>query len=79
MKLRKEFPGKYESYVDLVPGKWTKVKVVVKGTDARLFVGNAEQPCLIVKDLKRGESSGAIALWIEPSTDAYFRALRVTD
>ena len=77
-KLRKESPGKYESYADLVPGEWTKVKVVVKGTDARLYVGGAEQPCLIVKDLKHGESSGAIALWIEPTTDAYFRNLNVT-
>ena len=76
-RLRKESPGQYESYADLVPGEWTKLKVVVKGTDARLFVGGAEQPCLIVKDLKRGTSKGAIALWIEPSTDAYFRGLRV--
>ncbi len=77
-KLRKESPGKYESYSDLVPGEWTKVKVVVNGTDARLSVGGAEQPCLIVKDLKHGESTGAIALWIEPSTEGYFRNLRVT-
>ena len=79
MKLRNESPGKYESYTDLVPGAWTKVKIVVHGADARLFVGDAEQPCLIVKDLKHGERSGAIALWIEPSTDAYFRNLRVTE
>lgn len=78
MKLRKESPGKYESYADLVPGEWTKVKVVVKDTDARLFVNGADQPCLIVKDLKHGESKGALALWIEPSTDAYFRDLKVS-
>ena len=77
-RLRKEHPGKYESYVDLAPGKWTKVKVVVSGTDARLFVHGAEQPCLIVKDLKHGHAVGAIGLWIEPSTEAYFRNLRVT-
>ena len=77
--LRKNSPGKYESYADLVPGEWTKVKVVVNGTDARLFVGAAQQPCLIVKDLKHGERSGAIGLWIHPSTDAYFRNLRVSD
>lgn len=78
-KLREEFPGKYESYADLEPGKWTKVKIVVNGLDARLFVGGAAQPCLIVQDLKRGEQSGAVALWIEPSTEAYFRALRVSE
>ncbi|HKY45810.1 MAG TPA: hypothetical protein VJM50_22150, partial [Pyrinomonadaceae bacterium] len=25
--LRKEFPEKYETYVDLVPGEWTRVKI----------------------------------------------------
>lgn len=79
MSLRKASPGKYESYADLVPGAWTKVKIVVNGTDARLFVAGATQPCLIVKDLKHGESTGAVALWIHPSTEAYFRNLSVTD
>ena len=27
--LREKTPGKYESYVDLVPGEWTKVKIEV--------------------------------------------------
>ena len=35
-RLRKESPGVYESYVDLVPGEWTRVKIVVAGTTARL-------------------------------------------
>jgi hypothetical protein len=26
-KLRNETPGKYESYVDLLPGQWTKLKI----------------------------------------------------
>src|SRR4030095_3344032 len=35
--LRKEFPEKYESYVDLLPGEWTKVKIEVRGDKARLY------------------------------------------
>jgi hypothetical protein len=77
-RLRKESPGVYESYVDLVPGEWTKVKVVVAGTDARLYVHGAGQPCLVVKDLKLGDSTGGIALWIGTGTEAYFSDLRVT-
>ncbi len=77
-KLRNESPGVYESYADLVPGQWTKVKIVVHGLEAQLYVGGAEQPCLIVKDLKHGERSGSIALWIGPSTEAYFRELKVS-
>jgi hypothetical protein len=77
-RLRKESPGLYESYVDLVPGEWTRVRIVVSGTEARLFVHGAEQAALIVKDLKLGASEGAVALWIGPGTEAHFSGLRIT-
>ncbi len=76
-RLRKEFPGKYESYVDLEPSVWTKVKIEVKGTTARLFVHGAAQPALIVNDLQLGETKGAVGLWIGPGTIAHFSNLRV--
>ena len=77
-KLRKENPGVYESYVDLVAGEWTKVKIRVKGKDARLYVNDAPQPCLIVTDMKHEVESGGIALWIGIGTDGYFKNLKVT-
>ncbi len=76
-RLRKENPGMYESYADLDPGAWTKVKIVVAGKTARLFVNGAQEPCLVVNDLKLGESEGAIALWSHVTTDGYFSELRV--
>src|SRR5688500_14756730 len=76
-KLRKENPGVYESYVDLVAGEWTKLKIVVQDKEARLYVHGADQPSLIVKDLKQELSSGTIALWIDSGTDAYFANLRI--
>ena len=77
-RLRKSQPGKYESYVDLVPDKWTQVKIEVSGTKARLYVNGAEQPSLIVNDLKRGDLKGSIALRVGPTGDAYFSNLRIT-
>ena len=77
-RLRKQEPEKYESYVDLVPGDWTKVKIVVDGVSAKLFVHGHEQPTLLVSDLKKGDSSGAVGLWIDIGTVAYFSNLRVT-
>jgi len=77
-RLRRESPGVYESYVDLEAGAWTKYKIVVKGARAELYVHDAAQPCLIVKDLKLGDSGGAVALWVGPGTDAYFANLKVT-
>jgi hypothetical protein len=76
-KLRSESPGKYESYVDLVPGQWTHVKIQVAGSGARLFVNGAEQPTLIVNDLKQTPVNGAIALWVGPGTIAHFSDLEV--
>ena len=77
-KLRAETPGKYESYVDLVPGQWTQVKIHVIGSRARLYVNGAEQPVLIVNDLKQTSTSGGIALWVGPGTIAHFSELKVT-
>jgi hypothetical protein len=77
-KLRAETPSKYESYVDLAPGAWTKVKIEVHGDKAGLYVNGAAQPTLIVNDLKHGRSKGAIALWIGPGVVAHFANLTVT-
>ena len=78
-RFRKESPEKYESYVDLVPGAWTPIRIEVRGSQARLFVHGASQPTIIVNDLKTGPAArGAIALWIDLGTEAHFRNLRVT-
>jgi hypothetical protein len=77
-RLRKETPGRYESYVDLVPGTWTKIRIEVAGDKARLYVHGQEQPALIVNDVKSGPNArGAVALWVGPGTIAHFRNLRV--
>jgi hypothetical protein len=77
-RLRKEFPKKYESYADMAPGEWIKMKIEVSGEKAKLYLHGDEQPCLIVNDLKLGEISGKIALWLHSSTVAYYRNLSVT-
>jgi hypothetical protein len=76
-RLRQQAPGVYESYVDVVSGAWTKLKIDVSGTTARLYVNGASQPALIVNDLKLGEKRGKIALWTRVSSEAYFANLRV--
>jgi hypothetical protein len=76
-KAREVSPEKYESYVDLEAGAWTRVRIVVDGTTARLFVHGAEQPALVVNDLKHGDGTGAVALWIGPGTEGYFTGLVV--
>jgi hypothetical protein len=77
-RSRQEAPEKYESYVDLQPGVWTKYKIEVEDRKARLYVHGAEQPCLIVNDLKLEPRQGGIALWVGPGTEGYFSNLRIT-
>ena len=77
-RLRKETPAKYEAYVDLVPGAWTKIRIEVRGNQARLFVHDSGQPTLIVNDVKSGaQGKGSIALWLDTGTVAHFRQLAV--
>jgi hypothetical protein len=77
-RLRQEFPGKYETYVDLVPGEWTKVKIEVKGDKARLYVNDAHEPTLVVNPLLHGNTKGAVALFISLGSVAHFSNLRVS-
>jgi hypothetical protein len=78
-RMRKEFPEKYESYVDLEYGAWTRIRIVVAGTTARLFVHNAPHPALVVNDLKHGAGdAGGVALWIGAGTEGFFSNLRIT-
>jgi hypothetical protein len=77
-RSRQEAPEKYESYVDLQPGVWTKYKIEVEDRKARLYVNGAEQPCLIVNDLKLDPRAGGVALWVGPGTEGYFSNLKIT-
>jgi len=77
-RLRKESPEKYESYSDMALNQWITMRVLVKGSQAKLFLNNNQQPSLIVNDLKHGaNASGAIGLWVEIGTEGYFRDLKV--
>jgi hypothetical protein len=78
-RLRRETPERYESYVDLVPGEWTQIRIEVRGNTARLFVHGQAQPTLIVNDVKSGATArGGIALWLDGGTVAHFRNVRVS-
>lgn len=79
-RFREETPSKYETYVDIAPSEWIKVKITVEGDKARLYVNGAEHPALVINDVKSGaNASGRVALWIEGSTIGYFRNLRITN
>lgn len=77
-RLRKEAEGKYESYADMGLNEWIKMKIVVKRAQAKLYLNDNPQPVLIVNDLKLGAGgSGAIGLFVDTGTDAFFRDIKV--
>ena len=77
-RLRKESPERYESYADMEINKWITMRIKIKDAQAKLFLDNNTQPSLIVNDLKHGtDLSGAIGLWVEIGTEAYFSDVRI--
>ncbi|AKD02334.1 hypothetical protein PKOR_03300 [Pontibacter korlensis] len=77
-RLRKESPEEYESYADMGLNEWIKMKIVVKGNQAKLFLNDNKQPSLIVNDLKHGENTaGAIGLWVDIGTEGFFKDLKI--
>lgn len=72
-RLRKEAPEKYESYADMGLNEWIRMKIVVKGTQARLYLNDNKEPSLIVNDLKNGaDQSGGVGLFVDNGTEAIF-------
>lgn len=77
-RLRRETPSRYETYADMEPGRWIRLRVEVSGARARVFVNDAAQPTLLVNDLKRGaDARGPVALWVGPGTIAHFRDVSI--
>lgn len=57
-RLRKEKPEMYESYADMGLNEWIKIKIVVKGTQFKLFINDNKQPSLIVNESLGNNSTG---------------------
>jgi hypothetical protein len=78
-RLRRESPERYETAADIAPDRWVKLRLVVRGATARLYLDGRTNPVLLVNDLKHGAAKrGQIGLWIETGTIAHFRKLKVT-
>ena len=83
-RLRKEAPERYESYADMALDELITMKIVVNGSEAKLYLNDMKQPALLVKDLKHGagtataDRSGGVGMWVEVGTEGYFADLKIT-
>lgn len=73
--LRQNFPGVYEAGADIADNVWFHARLEIDGTSVRVFVNNAAEPVLVVKDLKLGDRSGLVGFWGYPGA---FANLKVT-
>lgn len=77
-RFREENPGMYESYADIGLNEWIDMKIEVENNKAKLFLNKAEQPVLIVNDLKLGAmQKGGIGLWVDIGTEGFFKDLKI--
>ncbi|MGB9076907.1 MAG: hypothetical protein WCC26_08740 [Terracidiphilus sp.] len=77
-RLRREWPFVYESYADIQPETWIKMKIEVAGRTARLFLNGSTNPTLVVDGLKSSNLHGKIALWGYSGEESYFSNVRIT-
>jgi hypothetical protein len=78
-RLRKDFPGKYESPANIGLNEWIQLKIEVKDKRATLFINNSPAPALVVDSLNQSViTEGAIGLWVDIGTEGYFSDLRIS-
>jgi hypothetical protein len=51
----------------MTEGEWIHMKIVVERKKAALYLGESTQPCLLINDLKLGDTQGAIAYGVDPA------------
>jgi len=68
-------PG-YTAPVALPPGQWIHVRLEFSGAQARVFVGDAQAPSLVVDHLAREPAAGGIALLAATGGSSFFSNFR---
>jgi hypothetical protein len=59
--------------VNAIPAKeWVHIKMEILGKQARVYIGDAEKPALVITDLKHGISKGTVGLFGPRDRSAYF-------
>lgn len=76
-RLRREAPGKYETYADIDLNEWITLRLEVNDNKVELFINGQKNPSFIVADMLGTTSHGQIGLWVDIATTGYFKDLKV--
>ena len=74
---RKDFPGKYESGANIAPATWIRFRLEISGSQVKAYINDEKEPALTVEDMKYGNRTGKIGLWIDDGTAAYFSDIKI--
>jgi hypothetical protein len=62
--------------IRMASDEWVHLRMEIKGSQGRLFVGDGEEPALLIHELKHGDSKGSIGLMGQRNQPAYFSNFR---
>lgn len=75
-RLREQYPdGRYEAGADIGPEEWINLSIRIDGQRIEIDVNGGL--ALLIEEAKAGPVSGAIGLWVDIGTQAFFSNLRV--
>jgi hypothetical protein len=74
---RKDFPGKYERGANIAPAMWIHFRLEISGSQVKAYVNDEKEPALTVEDMKLGNTTGKIGLWLDDGTAAYFSNIKI--
>lgn len=77
-RLRKEFPGTYETTAPVDINEWINMRIEVQGERASLYINDSKYSTFVVDKMKGNLKRGAIGLWVDIGTEGYFKDLKVT-
>ena len=77
--LRATRPGVYEQPIVPPPDgdAWFHARIVVEKPKVRVYVGDANEPSLVVDELT-GRTGGGVGLWVGPGQGGYLANLKIT-
>jgi hypothetical protein len=77
--LRRDKPGQYEKPIVPAPDgdTWFHTRIVIERPKVSVYVGDAEEPSLVVEELS-DRKGGGIGLWVGPGQGGYLANLKIT-
>lgn len=69
----------FEGPADIGLDEWITLKAVIHGAKGEFYLNNSDEPALVVENMKHSaDAKGAIGLFVDIGTEAFFKDLKIT-